>query len=78
MKSCPNLTFQQVDVSAAVDVMYLIDKLSEGRYKRQNLDLFDEDDVASGIVGGMDFDEELEDDDDWDEADDDFFKSQSK
>jgi len=74
MKSCPDLSFQQVDVSAAVDVMYLIDKLSEGDYKRKNLNLFNEgDEVASGIVGGMDFDEELEDDDDdWDE---DFFKS---
>jgi len=73
MKACPDLSFNQVDVSAAVDVMYLIDKLSTEDYKRKNLNLFDEDDVASGIVGGMDFDEELEDDDDWEE-DDNFFE----
>ena len=30
MKSCPQLTFVQVDVAAAVDVMYLIDKVSAG------------------------------------------------
>ena len=82
MKSCPSLTFAQVDVSAAVDVMYLIDKLSaDGNFKRQNL--HENNEVARGMVGGMDFDEELFDDDDdddddedgdWDEADD-FFKA---
>jgi ribosome-binding factor A len=84
MKSCPSLTFAQVDVSAAVDVMYLIDKLSaDGNFKRQNL--HDNNEVARGMVGGMDFDEELFDDDDddddddeedgdWDEADD-FFQT---
>ena len=84
MKSCPSLTFAQVDVSAAVDVMYLIDKLSaDGNFKRQNLN--ENNEVARGMVGGMDFDEELFDDDDdddedddddgdWDEADD-FFKT---
>ncbi len=79
MKSCPDLTFVQVDVSAAVDVMYLIDKLSstDGKYKRDNLDLFSEDDVARGIVGGLDFDavDEDEDDMDWDEDDVDFLKT---
>jgi ribosome-binding factor A len=76
MKTCPTLSFVQVDVAAAVDVMYLIDKIAEGGYKRESLDLFDggEYDVATGIVGGMDFDEDLDDDDDWEEADDDFFK----
>jgi ribosome-binding factor A len=76
MKSCPELTFVQVDVSAAVDVMYLIDKLSSsnGNYKRENLDLFHQDDVARGVVGGLDFD--AVDDDDWDEDDDnEFFDS---
>jgi ribosome-binding factor A len=49
MKSCPNLTFVQVNVGAAVDVMYLIDKISKG-YKRETikeedlLPLDDEDD----------------------------------
>ena len=79
MKSCPDLTFVQVDVSAAVDVMYLIDKLSstDGKFKRDNLDLFSEEDVARGIVGGLDFDavDEDEDDMDWDEDDVDFLKT---
>lgn len=77
MKSCPDLTFVQVDVSAAVDVMYLIDKLSStnGNYKRESLDLFDSDEVTRGIVGGLDFDA-TDDDEDWDEEDDgDFFNS---
>ena len=73
MKSCPELTFVQVDVSAAVDVMYLIDKLSstDGKYKRENLDLFNEDEVARGIVGGLDFDA-VDDDDDDDEDEEDW------
>jgi ribosome-binding factor A len=72
MKSCPDLTFVQVDVSAAVDVMYLIDKLSatDGKYKRDNIDLFNDDDVARGIVGGLDFDAIDDDDDDDDNSDD--------
>jgi hypothetical protein len=72
--SCPDLTFVQVDVSAAVDVMYLIDQLSSSKnadgttlYKRENLDLFNADDVARGIVGGLDFDAVDDDDDDWEE-----------
>ena len=53
MKASPDLTFVQVDVGAAVDVMMLIEKLNEG-YKR--------DDVLQ-----VEFDEEEgeEDDDDW-------------
>jgi len=47
----PDLTFVQVDVGAAVDVMQLIEKVSEG-YKRE--DVFDE------WVEG-------DDDDEWDE-----------
>ena len=78
MKSCPTLSFQQVDVSAAVDVMHLIDKLSSSEnVKRQNMNLFDADDMARGIVGGMDWDEEEDDDDDdtdWEEVED-FFKT---
>jgi ribosome-binding factor A len=54
MKSCPNLSFAQVDVAAAVDVMYLIDKVASG-FKR-DLEDFDEDD-----------DEDWDDDDDDDE-----------
>jgi hypothetical protein len=37
MKTCPTLTFVQVNVGAAVDVMYLIDKISKG-YKRESVD----------------------------------------
>jgi len=67
--SAPNLTFVQVDVSAAVDVMYLIDKLSKDKdYKRAT----DEHDlIPSGIVGGVDFDDEDFDDEDFEEDDDD-------
>lgn len=36
MKTCPNLSFVQVDVGAATDVMYLIEQVSKG-YKRQDL-----------------------------------------
>lgn len=61
MKTCPNLSFVQVDVAAAVDVMYLIDQVSAGA-KRDPVDL--EEEMAL----------ELEDDEDWEEEDDDFFK----
>lgn len=63
MKTCPNLTFVQVDVAAAVDVMYLIDQVSAGA-KRESLDL--EQAMA------LEFDED--DDEDWEEEDDEFFK----
>jgi ribosome-binding factor A len=69
MKTCPEITFHQVDVSAAVDVMYLIDKVSAGA-KRENV--FDEKDL-SGIIEGMDFDDDFDDDEDWDEDDEEFF-----
>lgn len=59
LKVCPNLTFVQVDVAAAVDVMYLIDKVSEG-YKRENVDPLD----------GYELDD---DDEDWEDDDNDFF-----
>jgi hypothetical protein len=52
MKASPDLTFVQVDVGAAVDVMQLIEKVSKG-YKRD--DLFD-----------MEFEDvEGDDDDEW-------------
>lgn len=45
LKVLPNLTFVEVDVGSAVDVMNLIDKVSQGNYKRESLELeFDEDD----------------------------------
>jgi ribosome-binding factor A len=67
MKNTPNLSFIQVDVAAAVDVMYLIDKISKG-YKRDG----ELDDEIRGPVGGVDFDEEYDDDDEWSEEDDNF------
>ena len=40
MKSIPNLTFVQADVGAAVDVMVLIDKVANDKFKRENIGLF--------------------------------------
>jgi len=73
MKTSPALTFVQVDVSAAVDVMYLIDKVSSG-YGRKGVGEFGGDDnsLPRGFIDDMDFDEEF-DDEDWDEEDGDFF-----
>jgi ribosome-binding factor A len=68
MKSCPNLSFVQVDVAAAVDVMYLIDKVTSG-YKRDNNELFGEEEMP-GVVNGIDFNEAF-DDDEWEDDDDD-------
>jgi hypothetical protein len=59
-----------VDVAAAVDVMYLIDKVSQG-YKRDKVDLFNGENVPTGVMDGIDFDEEF-DEEDWDEDDEDF------
>lgn len=72
--SSPMLQFVRVDVAAAVDVMYLIDKVSKGNAKREGTLI---DAPPSGVVGGIDFDEEF-DEDEWDEDDDDFFGSPSK
>jgi len=72
MKSCPNLSFVQVDVAAATDVMYLIDKVAKG-YKRDRIGGYGENDMPTGVLSGMDFDEDF-DDDDWDEEDDFFTK----
>lgn len=74
MKSVPNLTFAQADVAAAVDVMYLIDKVAQGGYKRETVGEFggDDDSLPRGMVGGIDFDEDDEDIE-WMDEDDDFF-----
>lgn len=69
MKTSPNLTFNQVDVAAATDVMYLIDKVSKG-YERESIGEYE-------FLG--EFDDEDDDDDDeedWDELDDDFFDTE--
>ena len=76
LKTCPTLTFVQVDVGAAVDVMYLIDKVAQG-YKRESLEHeFDEDEddeyLPTGILGGVDFDQDI-DEEEWIEDDKDFF-----
>ena len=73
MKSVPNLTFAQADVAAAVDVMYLIDKVAEG-YKRKAVGEFggDDDSLPRGMVDGIDFDED-EDDVEWIDENEDFF-----
>jgi len=73
MKTSPNLTFVQVDVGAAVDVMYLIDKVTSG-YSREKIGQFggDGDNLPRGYIADQDFDEEFEEDE-WDEEDDEFF-----
>lgn len=63
MKSCPNLSFVQVDVAAAVDVMYLIDQVSAG-VKRDAVDLEEE----------MQLELEQHDDEDWEDEDDEFIR----
>jgi len=74
LKVLPNLTFVEVDVASAVDVMQLIDKVSQG-YKRESLedDDFDydedDDDDFEFMDDEMDFDDDGEDDDDWDDSD---------
>lgn len=72
MKVTPNLSFAQVDIAAAVDVMYLIDQVAAGTYKRQTIGAYggDDDSLPRGMVGGFDFDEE---DDEWDDEDFEFF-----
>mmetsp|Transcript_3585 Transcript_3585/g.6104 ORF Transcript_3585/g.6104 Transcript_3585/m.6104 type:complete len:247 (-) Transcript_3585:44-784(-) len=67
MKASPDLSFDQVDVASAVDVMYLIDKVAAG-YKREDIGPYgrDDDSVPRGMFGGFDFDEE---DEDWEDED---------
>lgn len=78
LKVLPELTFVQADVGAAVDVMNLIDRVSNGDYKRQGpLKLGeyyseDEDDDGGELLRQqLDFDDDGEDDDGWIEDDDD-------
>jgi ribosome-binding factor A len=85
MKTSPNLTFVQVDVSAAVDVMYLIEKVSKG-YERERIGEYggDDDSLPRGLVKNEDglivaedgdYDDNDDNDDEWDEEDDDFFNA---
>mmetsp|Transcript_8261 Transcript_8261/g.12705 ORF Transcript_8261/g.12705 Transcript_8261/m.12705 type:complete len:235 (+) Transcript_8261:279-983(+) len=69
--SAPALTFSQADVAAAVDVMYLIDKIAAGNDKRESLGMLGSENlVPRGIVDGMDFDD-YDDGEDWIDDDDD-------
>ncbi|VEU39023.1 unnamed protein product [Pseudo-nitzschia multistriata] len=68
--SSPDLTFHQVDVAAATDVMYLIDKVSKG-YKRESIGEYE---FLGDIDEEDDDDDNFMDDDDWDEMDEDFFE----
>ena len=72
MKSVPELTFVQVDVGAAVDVMHLIDKVNTG-YKRESVGAFGENDdtLPMGYTLDDEDDWEDEDGDDWEDFDDD-------
>ena len=70
MKNCPNLSFAQVDVAAAVDVMYLIDQISSGA-KRESIDWLDgAPNNDDNVLAQFDDDD---DDDDWIEDDKGFF-----
>lgn len=71
--SAPILTFAQADVSAAVDVMYLIDQIAAGNDKRASVDFmkeFDEN-APQGTVDGMSFGDLDEDEEDWIDEDED-------
>jgi ribosome-binding factor A len=68
MKTIPNLTFVLADVGAAVDVMNLIDKVSKGNYKRDDIGLFGGDN--DNLPAGMYLESELEEDDDYEWIDD--------
>lgn len=76
----PDLTFVQVDVGAAVDVMQLIEKVSKG-YKREDVSLdyigydddeWDDEDYEEGDeVEGDDDNDDDDDDDGWYDFDED-------
>lgn len=71
MKTSPNLSFAQVDVAAATDVMYLIDKVSKG-YERESIGEYE----FLGEFDDDDDDDDFDVDDDWEEVDDDFFDTE--
>ena len=88
VRSLANLTRLRVEdvmiprvevVSAAVDVMYLIEKVSKG-YERERIGEYggDDDNLPRGYVASDDdeeWEEEEDDDDEWEDEDDDFFSS---
>jgi len=74
MKGIPELRFVQVDVGAAVDVMFLIEKVMEEDYKRTDIeDLFEEGGVRVVDGGGSGDDNDVDDDGWVDEDEDDWF-----
>jgi ribosome-binding factor A len=62
IKTCPQLSFVQIDVGAAVDVMQLIDQVTAGNKKRETIAVMDGDDDDDEFAG-----------DDWIDDNDDFF-----
>jgi ribosome-binding factor A len=76
MKICPTITFVQVDVAAAVDVMYLIDQAVSAGKKRNDLPF--QQLASSGEINWDEWDDEDDDDDEaegqLDILDEDFFK----
>lgn len=74
MKTVPNISFVQADVGAAVDVMNLIEKVSKGDYKRENLGKFgaEDDNLPEGMYLESELDESEWLDDDFEDFDDDW------
>lgn len=70
MKYCPDLTFVEVDVTAAVDVMALIDQISSSSSSKRSDNLYDPEQLPQGVVDGIDFDDgDFADDEDWEDED---------
>jgi ribosome-binding factor A len=70
MKYCPDLTFVEVDVTAAVDVMALIDQVSSSSSSKRSDNLYDPEQLPQGVVDGIDFDDgDFADDEDWEDED---------
>lgn len=71
MRTVPDLTFVQADVGAAVDVMNLIEKVSSGNYKRENLGVFggEDDDIPENMYLESELDDDGWIDEDYDNFD---------
>lgn len=76
MKVCPTLTFVQVDVAAAVDVMYLIDQVVSGK-KRNDLPFqrSSSDEINWDEWEDDDDDDDEDDEGEWDVINKDFLKT---
>lgn len=74
MKTVPLISFVQVDVGAAVDVMNLIDKVSNAGYKRDYIGVYGQnnDELPKGMYLESEMeDEDWDDEEDWEDNDDD-------